>query len=190
MGSLRTSVVLTAVVAALAPAPLLGQRPDTSAFHRGQWGVNFNIGSGFVGAGLIHFRNPTRAFVLDLGGSVATSTGNGQFGATNSSAATLSLGGRRYHPFGDRLFGFRTLGIEGSFSHVFLGGPSPNTQNRWSGGVFGELGAGWLVTPHLAVGGAWRLSVDYTRSNVIGAGHNSGWSFALGQVRLTGQIYF
>jgi hypothetical protein len=83
--------------------------------------------------------------------------------------------------------------LDGSFSHSFAGGTTGTTTNTWGGGLFGELGAGWLVTPHLALGAAWRLSADYEHSSwTTGAfsGSSDGFFLTLGGVRLTGQLYF
>ncbi len=191
MASLRASIVLAAVVAAIPSASLWGQTPDSAAFHRRQWGVDFDIGNGFVGAGLIHFRNPTHALVLALSGSLETITSGG-IGGENSSALNISLGARRYHPFAPRLYYYRTLGIEGSYAHSFTSG-GPSTENRWMGGPFGELGAGWLVTPHLAVGAAWGLSAQYGYSKQTAGGATATstvFVFSFGQVQLKGQLYF
>ena len=194
MPSLRTSIVLAAVVAAIPTASLWGQNPDSAGFHPRQWGVDFNIGNGFVGAGLIHFRSPTQAMVLALSGNVSSSTNTGSVGGGgNVSRINLSLGGRHYRPFAPRLYGYRTLGIEGSYSHAFMGGSFGRTDNAVGGGVFGELGAGWLVTPHLALGAAWQLSADYVHSNETTGTDTAtynGFSVTLGQVQLRGQLYF
>ncbi len=186
MRSLRSSVVLALAASVVAAAPLLGQAQAASPFHRGQWGVDFNVGNGFVGAGLIHFRAPDRAFVVDLNGSVTTSTGPAQ-PTGNATTVGLSLGARRYHRFAAQLIGFRTFGLEGSYGHVFLSGSPSSTT--WTGGLFGELGGGWMVTPHLALGASWRLSADYEHLKT-GAATGHSWTITLGHPRLTGQIYF
>jgi hypothetical protein len=49
------------------------------------------------------------------------------------------------------------------------------------------------MTPHLALGGAWRLSADYmhsTETSGVLTGTTNGFTLSLGQVRLTGQLYF
>jgi len=190
MASLRASIVLATVLAAIPATPLLGQTPDSAVFHRRQWGVDFNIGGGFVGAGLIHFSSPTHALVLALSGNVTTTTSTALGGTENNWQVNLSLGVRRYHSFAPNLNIYRTVGVEGFYGHEFSGGPTANT---WRGGLFGELGAGWLVTPHLAVGAAWQLSADYWHSKNT-AGPNSSTtheiSLTLGTVQLRGQVYF
>ena len=44
---------LSPLACLLAP-PLTSQAADKALFHRSQWGVDFQIGSGFAGAGAIH----------------------------------------------------------------------------------------------------------------------------------------
>lgn len=192
MRSLGITLSLAAVVAAIPAARLRAQTP-AAPFHRGQWGIDFNVANGFVGVGAIHFRSPVKALVLSLYGSASTTTftyGGGGSTGGNANAIGVSLGARRYRAVAPRVQFSRTLGLEGSYAHTYQGG---STQNTWSGGLFGELGAAWLVTPHLGLGGAWRLSADYqhmtTKSGgVTGSGH--AFTLSLGQVHLTGQIYF
>jgi len=188
------SIVLVTIMAVVSAAPLWGQTPDSSVFHRRQWGVDFNIGSGFAGAGLIHFSSATRALVLNVSGDVSTSIPDDTSSTGgNSSQITISLGARRYHPVAPHLLLYRTLGIEGSYEHEFRGGASPVTDNSQYAGLFGEMGASWLVTPHLALGAAWRLSADYQRADEkTGQITYQTHSFILllGQPRLTGQLYF
>ncbi len=187
-----TALTLAAVLAAAPCTRLVGQVPD-SVFHHGQWGVEFVASNGVTGAGLIHFRSPTRAFVLDLSGSVATSTitSGGITNSGNISNVVVSLGARRYRSVASRVLFLRTLGLEGGYTHQFLGGGS---QEAWLAGLFGEVGASWLVTPHLALGGAWRLSADYShlasRSGGVTNATGHAITFTLGQVQLTGQLYF
>ena len=51
----------------LAPA-LAAQTRDSIPLHKGQWGVDFRVGSGFAGAGALHFTSPTRAMLIALCG--------------------------------------------------------------------------------------------------------------------------
>jgi hypothetical protein len=193
MRSLRASCILAAVVAAIPTASLWGQTPESTGFHPRQWGMDFNISGGFVGAGLIHFTSPTQAMVLNLNGSASTTTSIGGGGNGNSSQLNLSFGGRRYRSFAPRLYGYRTFGIEGAYQHSFFGGGVGTTMNAWMGGLFGELGAGWMVTPHLALGASWRLSADYVRTRQTAGATTTtanGFNLTLGQVQLKGQLYF
>jgi hypothetical protein len=189
------SFVLAAAAATVLAGPLRAQAPD-SAFHRGQWGVDFAIGNGFAGAGLIHFRSPTRALVLNLSGSFATGSGTGATPAPgmNRSTVNVSLGARRYLPVAPHLEVFRTFGILGLYQHQF-DGSSGTTTVSWGAGVFAAAGAGWMVTPHLALGASWTLSAQFTRATIAGSGlANPGgfnvWGVTLGTPSLTGQLYF
>jgi hypothetical protein len=192
MRSLGVTLSLAAVVAAI-PVSLRAQARAPEAFHRGQWGIDFTVANGFVAVGAIHFRSPTQALVLSLTGSASTTTvtyaGGGSTGG-NANAIGVSLGARRYRAVAPRVQFSRTLGLEGSYAHTYQSG---TTQNTWSGGLFGELGADWLVTPHLGLGGAWRLSADYQHMSSKSGGATAsghGFTLSLGQVHLTGQIYF
>jgi len=83
----------------LAPT-LTAQVPDSAPFHKGQWGVDFRVGSGFAGAGALHFTSPTHAMLLDLNGGYshgsATTVSNPAIRGSFVSAS-LSLGRRAYH---------------------------------------------------------------------------------------------
>ena len=81
----------------LAPA-LAAQVPDSALFHKGQWGVDFRVGSGFAGVGALHFTSPTHAMLLDLNGGYSHgSTTVSPASHGNSVNAALSLGTRAYH---------------------------------------------------------------------------------------------
>ena len=166
-------------------------------FHRGQWGTDFTIGNGFFGAGLIRFRGPARALVLGLGGQFATGSSTGTLGAPalHEVVVNLSLGARRYHAFAPRLLVYRTLGLAGSYQRNSESSAAPTTTVTWTAGVFAAGGAGWMVTPHLALGAEWRLTASFGRQTISGAGlTNPGgfdtWSVTLGTPVLVGQLYF
>ena len=195
MRSLRTPLLLAAVVAAMPPARLVGQAADSVRFHRGQWGTDFTIGYGFVGAGVIRFHGPARALVLGLGGQFATGSSTGAFGepALHLMAVNLSLGARRYHALAPRLLVYRTFGLAGSYNRNSQSGGTSSVA--WTAGVFASAGAGWMVTPHLELGAEWKLSASFGRQTVSGSGlPNAGgyntWSVMLGMPDLVGQLYF
>jgi len=195
MRSLRSSVALAIIVAVIPAAGLRAQVADSAAFHRGQWGMDFNAGYGFAGAGLIRFRSPTRALVLSVGGSLQTTSYDPASGypGGNRTEVNVNLGARRYHLFAPRLYYYRTVGVEGAYTHQFSGGDAGSTEIQWNGGLFGEVGLGWLVTPHLALGAAWRLNADYYRADQRAGAQRtwtSGFTATLAQPRLTGQLYF
>ncbi len=192
MRSLRTALVFAALASALVPTVGHAQAAERSPFRARQWGADFNVGSGFVGVGAIRFTAPDRALVLDLAGDVATSTSNGGGPRGNTNSATLSLGMRRYRGLAPSVQLYHTLGIEANYSHDYSAA-GPVTNNSWGAGVFGDLGAGWMVSPHLMLGASWRVDALYAHTSsttpaVSTSGHQLGLSF--GGVRLIGQLFF
>jgi hypothetical protein len=181
-------------VAAFFPSPALAaQDPDSALFHRGQWGVDFRIGGGFAGAGALHFTSPTHATLLDLSGgySHASNTADSlTFRATNGST-TLSLGSRAYHPLGPGLYRWTTLGL------LFLYDRQSATQDTVTqtsqglgAGVFVNVGATWLVTPHLGLGAQWQVDLTYAHYASSGFGTSDIVTVGLARAALTGQLYF
>ena len=70
------------------------------------------------------------------------------------------------------------------------GGPGPLSSNGWGGGIFGNVGASWLVTPHLGIGADWGVTVGYVHETGPLANVDRQWTVGLGQLQLTGQLYF
>jgi hypothetical protein len=192
MRLVRTALVIAAAASASAPATVMAQAVERSPFHPRQWGADFVIASGFAGVGVIHFRSADRAVVADLSGDILTSSSNGGGPRGNSNSATLSLGMRRYRGLAPSVELFHTLGIDVDYSHNYQPA-GPTTTNGWGAGLFGELGAGWMVAPHLLLGVSWRVDATYshTSTKTLG-GSTSGHQLelSLGGVRLLGQLFF
>ena len=163
-------------VAALIPLSLFAQdstaKPRTP-FRRGQWATQFTVGSTFGSLGFLKFRSPTRALVLDvlLSGfhsenSVDDSTGNPQFTGVNSAAdAELRFGWRRYSSGEPRIVTHYTFGFLAGFDHSAGSASGSSSQtNGWSWGLFGDLGATYLVTPKLGLGAMASGSLAYSTS--------------------------
>ena len=162
----------------LIPLSLFSQdstaKPSTP-FRRGQWAAQFTAGSGFGSLGFLKFRSPTRALVLDvqLGGVhseslTEDSTGVSQFDGLNSNAFTqLRFGWRRYVGGEPRIVTHYTFGVLAGFNHSVststVGGISTKS-NGWSGGLFGDLGATYLVTPKLGLGAMASGTLSYSTS--------------------------
>ncbi len=192
MRSLRSAVAVAALASALAPAAGFAQAAERSPFHARQWGADFNVGSGFVGVGAIHFTAPDRAVVMDLSGDLASFTSNGGGARGNANNATLSLGMRRYRSVAPSVEVYRTLGVEANYQHNY-DATGPVTTNAWGAGVFGELGGGWMVSPHLLIGANWRVDATYAHTSTktpggTASGHRLELSF--GGVSLIGQLFF
>ncbi len=192
MRALRTALTVAALASVLVPAVGHAQAAERSPFRARQWGADFNIGNGFVGVGAIRFTAPDRALVLDLSGDVATRTSNGGGPRGNSNSFTLSLGMRRYRGLAPSVEMYHTLGLEAAYSHNY-DAAGPVTDNTWGAGVFGDLGAGWMVSPHLLLGASWRVEALYNHTSsktpaVSTSGHRL--ELSLGGVRLIGQLFF
>lgn len=53
------------------------------------------------------------------------------------------------------------------------------SSDAWSLGVFGDVGAHYHVTAHLALGAAGGLDLRYTRGTQRSTGGSNGWSWDL-----------
>jgi hypothetical protein len=169
-----SSRVMPLAALLLLPAALFAQDStltvSATPFRRGQWAAQFQMGSGFTSVGFLKFRSPTRAFVLDLRltGShqeqTRTDTSGTQFVGLNSSALTqLRLGFRRIHAMETRVVSHYTLGLLAGFDHDAARGPGFTSQsNAWSAGIFGDLGATYLVTPKFGLGVLATVALAYT----------------------------
>ena len=62
------------------------------------------------------------------------------------------------------------------------------------GGIrsFADLGAAWLVTPHLGIGAKWRAAISYTHataSDAFTSAKTDRVHISLGSIELAGQLY-
>ena len=96
--------VITALfaVASLCSGTTAAQAPDSLAFHRGQWGAEFNISGGFFSAGALRFTSATHAWLLDLGAGYSHNSFSGPAGSGSGNLTTITaeLGSRSNHSIG------------------------------------------------------------------------------------------
>lgn len=156
------------------PLSLSGQDSSTGSadtpFRGGQWAAQFQAGSSFGSLGFVKFGSPTRALVLDvrLGGahsesSVTDSAGSRFAGLTSTAFMELRFGWRRYRGGELKVATHYTLGVLGGLDHrasrdlvaAFEG-------NGWTAGLFGDIGATYLVTPRLGLGALAAASLTYS----------------------------
>lgn len=192
MGS-RNVIVTLVAAASLWSGAAAAQTADSLAFHQRQWGAEFNISGGFFSAGALRFTSPTHAWLVDLGAGYAHNSTNGPAGSTTDNTTTIvaELGSRSYHPFGRRLYRLTTFGVSFNYNRQSTSGG--NTFQAAGGGVFGDLGATWLITPHLGVGARWRVAATYVHGSSSTAGATTtgnAVTLSAGTVQLTGQLYF
>ena len=187
--------VITAMfaVASLCSGTAAAQAPDSLTFHRGQWGAEFNISGGFFSAGALRFTSATHAWLLDLGAGYSHNSFSGPAGSGSGNLTTITaeLGSRSHHSIGHRLYRLTTIGALLNYGRQSTTGGS---TNRTTGvGVFGDLGATWLVTPHMGIGARWRVTASYVHGSSTNAGVTSTGNqvtLFMGTVVLAGQLYF
>ncbi len=181
------AVATVSCIVLAAPSVARAQTP----FHARQWGADFTVG-GFDGIGAIHFKSPDVATTLNLFGAI----NHNESSATRSttSQGTLQLGRRRYRPLGSRVYGTHTLGIMGSWQHLVArptGAPLTTDNTQYGIGVFGNLGAQWMVTNDLSLGAQWGVTFQYTHfHDGIANVNGHGLQFNVGGVGLIGALYF
>lgn len=158
----------------------------------------------FRGAGVLRFLTPRRALVLDLSGSTTRESATGWSTATDVDFVQLRLGHRWYRPIHDRIVQHVTVGASFARSVVehtvttVEGLEGKTAQQANSGGAYADLGAAWLVTPHLSLGAAWTADVSYKRASTDASGEGvqlldqrvRSWNANAGSVSLRLNFYF
>src|SRR5438045_2772814 len=162
---MRVRALVVSVLAFL-PVSLLAQE---TPFRAGQWAAEFTGGT-FSSLGVLKFKSPTRALVLDVSvsGDHREEFAGDTVDTINSNAfIRVQLGRRAYRPVAEKIVAQHTLGLLGAFEHdastnPFLG--STHTT-QWGGGPFAEVGAVYLLTPHLGIGATGTASITYGRTS-------------------------
>ncbi len=175
-------------------APLAAQTP----FRAGQWGADFFIGNGFDGAGLVHFRSPSHAVVLDLGANLGMDRRTAAAGVQHFTSIWLvpSLEFRSYRPITGRVMRMAGWGFTGIYQRLTNTSTADTTHLfAYGAGVFAALGAQWMVTDHLSIGARGRLSVGWEHQGATGTVGNANYnddnvSIGFGAVSLLGALYF
>jgi hypothetical protein len=151
------AIVLTLFIT---PAILHTQQtsPDSMP-HAGTWAAEAFVGTSSSGASILRFRSANVAllFGADLSYSHASESDGTFFlasGTTASAAARLGL--RNYRGSStDRLRPVVGFGLRTSYSET------SSSIRTWSAGAYGELGAVYLLTHHLSLGGTGELQASY-----------------------------
>jgi hypothetical protein len=177
---------------------------DTTPFRRGQWALQFAVGANFGSLGALKFTSPRSAWLLDFqfNGNhsharfpVAPDSVVEQFSST---AQLTTRVGKRVLQAHHMVASYETVGILGGFAHDCSGGTAyplgSFCSNGWTAGAFGEVGAIYLLTPHLSLGGAFGVSFAYARTKHTAPGQPAAttWSYraSLGTLSLTATLYF
>lgn len=188
------------LLAAAAPACAFAQRTSDVAplpFHAGQWGLSANIlGGDGAGIGALRFTAPNRAIVLDVSAGLNRdkrtlpaspfSPGSSQQATTGS--VFLSLGLRHFRPLASTVAFFNTLGVNGNYQ----GGTGPH---GWGAGLFGDIGAQYMLDPRFSLGVAAGLQLRYNESRYPGGPNGAiatttSTSLRTTPARFMGAVYF
>ena len=176
------------------PAAARAQGDQALGFRAGQWGADFQVAGGFTGAGAIKFTSPTRAWLVDLGSQVVHASGTqpGIVGSISGTSVNLSVkvGRRMYGTITHRVAPWTAVGVTASYGWLRS---TTDTVTSFGAGVFGSLGATWLITPHLGVGAQWSLIFNYSHqstSGSVGTTKDNAINITLPNMALAGQLYF
>jgi len=144
---------------------------DSLPFHKGQWAAQFTAGTTFSNAGVLYFRSPANAWIATISASYerssnredSSSLGPGMTVDTRASSATLRFGTRHYSSMGKSTALFTTFGVlgTGGSSTVSSSGGGSGKTSTFGGGVFGELGANYMITRHLSLGASAGIQAIY-----------------------------
>lgn len=148
-----------------------GAAKDSLPFHKGQWAAQFTAGTTFSNAGVLYFRSAANAWIATVSASYHSSsnrTDSSSLGPrmtvdTWVSSATLRFGTRHYSSMGKSTALFTTFGVLGT------GGSSTSSSSfgargktsTFGAGVFGELGANYMITRHLSLGASAGIQATY-----------------------------
>jgi len=197
------SIKPLALALSLLPMCLAAQESssDTSAFHAGQWGVQVGTSGSLVNLGILRFTGTRSAWMLrlDFFGEFLSGSQTDALGATSdakdrSVQVAVGLGKRFYQAPRHKVRSFQSIGLAGSYvdQKQNVAG-STYTFGTWHAGLFGELGAGYWVTPNLSLGGTATAGAGYSHRNTETPGNKlteTGWFLSGVNVFLTVGLYF
>lgn len=156
---------------------------DSLPFARGQWGLQVTGGANLVSVGALRFTSPRAAWLLDVAASVIRSEVQVDASAgaplppdadasqvNTSGSASVRVGRRSYRPLGRGVASFATAGVAAGYSSALSTHAGGGRATMTTGGLFGDLGATFFVTPHLGLGAAVTLDASYARSRTRSSG--------------------
>ena len=207
--ALFSSLGVLASLATVVPCAAVAQEggADTLPFRRGQWAAQFRLPGDAAGLGVLRFRSASSAWVLDATLTVhqqktTTSDGSGS-GASLSGYSAVRAGIRTYRPLFARVAGYSTVGMTTGVDG-YESRPASNAipdQRMWQlrGGPYADVGAVYLVTPHLTLGASTQAAIGLsharqhysaTATQVARESRSSGWFAYLGGVSILATLFF
>lgn len=161
-------------------SPLAAQDSSATPFRAGQWGMEFSAGNAWLGAGLLRFSSPTRAWLIDgriygswqrLRRDVSPDTipllvDSEQ--ENRDASISLGLGRRAYRPLGRRALRIVEGGVRAGVSDQYRRQKAAyeftDRSRLWNAGVEGGIGAVIRITDDLTLGGLASASANYVWS--------------------------
>lgn len=183
------------IVALVAPSGLTAQPlpGETLPFRKGQWAAQFWF-FGDAGIGALRFRSPSSAWVVN--GSLQAGGDHSTDRRTTRASASVRAGLRSYRTVVPRIARYHGGGIIADYSHYESEYESDQTEaisRAGGGGLYGELGAEYLITRHLSLGANTSASA-MVRGRKEGRElynySDFGWAVAAGGLRVLATLYF
>lgn len=190
------ALLATVLIAAFAAPAALTAQPlptDSLPFRPGQWAVQFSTWGG-GGLGALRFRSPSSAWVAD--GMVEARDYHSSDGRRREAMTSVRAGLRSYRTVVPRVARYHGGGITATYAHyeTELEPEQHEYKSRGGGGgLYGELGAEFLITAHLSLGANASASAivgGRTVTNPSGGYKEFGWSVAAGGLRALATLYF
>jgi hypothetical protein len=156
------------VLSALSFLPVTLCAQDDSAFHAGQWALQFGGGANLFSLGALKFTSPRSATLVDVDLYAVIVNGHRtDFSGTAESddkvtQLNVRLGKRSYRAPHGKIVSFHSLAIEGGYYGRLLDFQFGRARIRqWNAGLYWEVGAAYRVTPSLSLGGSASVSAGY-----------------------------
>jgi len=192
---MRTRILIIALATASTSLAAQDTTPDSLPFRRGQWAVQF-VGSLGASVGLLKFRSPSSAWVVDVGvsGQHEEDIADTSVAVHSQAFVSVLLGQRKYRSLATKVAAYRSLGLLMSYTHNLSSSPfSRSTSNGWQLGPFANVGGTYLVTSHLGIGATGQVRIAYGRSTFRSSitPKTRSWSLSgTTSIGLQGAIFF
>jgi len=163
-----------ALLLLLLPSVVAAQE-STHEFRPGQWALQFGGSLNLVTLGIMRFSGPRSAWLLNLdvtgqflNGTV--SNGGGSSDANDHSFfLQAGVGKRFYQSVHSKVRSFQSIGVVGGYMNqdVTFGVGLTSTSKQWFGGLQGQLGGAYWLTPNISLGGTASASASYTHRETV-----------------------
>lgn len=170
---------------------------DSLPFRAGQWGAEFLVDDGTAGVGVLRFRTPQRAWLLDASFAASWYDAESSFAPDESGSSVfvrVRTGPRRYRPIATGSAAYLGFGFTAGYGWAGEGDDDYRRQT-WDAGLFGELGGVYFVTRRFSLGAQVGLYGIFYASRQRSSSppfesRDRGVSVQVRPVRIVGGLYF